>query len=207
MGTLGTTCVSFTPLSDTAGFLPTTRGIDVQLTSYVPGKEIVGMAVSHGESETIARYLKHKDYSPSVYYIYSPCKEAWRSIDFVERQDYKFQNKSYALRGYNITDGSDAVGGLLLFKNPEFNLWAGTVLDINQTKRLGFRYSGPTTVQVAASIYGLLSMLFENKLPKGVLFPEDLDSEYILDKAKKWLGDVVIDYVDYRKDKKNLKII
>lgn len=42
---------------------------------------VSGKVIRHDESFTLSRYLTVGDWSPSVYYVYRSCDEAWRSVE------------------------------------------------------------------------------------------------------------------------------
>lgn len=193
-------------------FLPV-RGIDLQFQSYVPNGLIHGMVVPHGENDTIGRCLTLYEnnkvkYRPSNYYVYSPCPEAWKSIKAVANNNYEMLPLQHPLRGTEIKSGEDAVGALLIFKyNPiEYILygkkgsttsyWSGTILSIEQTRKKGIKYAGPTVVQVAISLISVLEWMRKNG-SKGLTFPEDIPYEKILKRCKPWLGNVFMDWVPY----------
>jgi homospermidine synthase len=199
---------------DNMVILPT-RGIDIELESYVPpyGK-IRGMVIPHGENDTINRLLTVKMgdniiYRPSTCYVYSPCLVAIDSMREVKESDYKMLPAVKALRGTDIYEGYDAVGALLIFrKDPIQNLiygigtlatsyWAGSILDIRECKKLGVRYAGPTVVQVAISLIAAMEWMISN--PKeGVCFPEKLPYDRILERCERFLGILHYDWVPYR---------
>lgn len=198
------------------------RGIDQYFRSYVPGGDkskdchIIGMAIPHSENETTTRFLTLFDndkiiYRPSAYYVYSPCSAAQKSMELVRQNQYKMLPVQVALRGTDIESGEDAVGSLLIFESdpvermlhnkitPPVSLWSGTILSIQQTRALGLKYSGPTTVQVAISILSAIKWMLKNPT-RGICFPEDLDHKEILNDSIKdgWLGTIFCDFVPYQ---------
>lgn len=211
------------------------RGIELKTNSYVPivdeksqvkSQKINGMLISHSENDTLSKFFTIKnsvgrvEYRPSVYYVYSPCKESLESFEEIKNNNYEMLKESRVLRGNEIKSGSDSVGALLIFdKNPMNKFitdmsrdtktlyWCGSILDINQTRKLGFRYSGPTTVQVAISIFSVISQLKSLKGDKGdkdykslrgnkrILFPEELEFEKILTPCIPFLGTFFSDWI------------
>lgn len=191
------------------------RGIDGYAKSYVYGVgEIRGMLIPHSENDTANQALTLYNvngniiYRPSNYYVYSPCDDAWESISDVRKSNYRMLSKKMSMRLPDIKSGYDAVGSLLIMKNDPINkilygkntkpvsFWAGTILSVQQVKKLGLKYSGPTTVQVAISILSALKwvLLFPNK---GIVFPEDIPHDFILDNSKEWLGDMIFKFVHF----------
>jgi len=189
------------------------RGIDVISTSYVPPNEIKGMLISHSENDTLSSVLTLKNgdeviYRPSVYYVYSPCQDAWKSIDSVKKNNYEMLAKKRVLKGYELT-GKDSVGVLLIFrsdprksKSEPISYWCGSILSTDQTREMGLYYSGPTSVQVIASILSVITYIDKGK--KGVLFPEDLPYKKVVSDCMPFLGTFFSDFVPYKKTKLEL---
>jgi len=194
------------------------RAMDDRLRSVVPlprsksvaaekeeeeGTEIVGMNIPHSENFTLCRYLTlpHKDenggqalYRPSVYYVYQMCPEARASVEecggeggaaLVPRQ----------MNGFNIAAGHDAVGALLIREGDDdapAAVWAGSILDIGEVRRMGFVASGPTAVQVAAGVWAGLQWVFAHRAT-GLIYPEDMDEDFVLGQASPFLGGVIVE--------------
>ena len=175
---------------------------------------IKGLLIPHGENESISKHLtiydnkKHPIYHPSQYYVYSPSRVALESIQEVKENGYKMLENQKALRGNEIKSGQDAVGALLIFKNDPVKLfleqketkpvsfWSGTILSIEQTRKLGLKYAGPTVLQVAISLHSAVNWMIENP-KKGILFPENLPFSEILKNSEKYLGTIFTDWVPY----------
>jgi homospermidine synthase len=183
------------------------RGIDKKHESYVPkyGK-IKGYLVSHSENDTLSASLRYGSYQPSAYYVYLPCKDAIASIDAVKKKKYHELDKIWSMRS-DVTSGYDAVGSLLIFDKhgplKGKTLWSGTILNVKQVRKLGIKYSGPTSVQVAISLFAVIDWM-KSHPDKGLMFPEDLPSEHIIKFCKRYLGNVVCKFTSY-KDKNNGK--
>jgi homospermidine synthase len=190
------------------------RGLDMWMKSFVPNHGVIsGMLIPHGENETISRFLtlRNKDkifYCPSQYYVYSPCSEALKSISQVKENNYEMLPVAKSLRGTDIEEGEDAVGALLIFRNhpvqklvyhketKPVSYWAGTILSIAETKKNGFKYAGPTVVQVAISLHTAINWMLKNP-NQGIIFPESLPSEWVLENCSAWLGKIISDWVDF----------
>lgn len=194
------------------------RGMDMVSESYVYDRKITGMLISHAENDTLSRALTLKDehgkviYRPSCYYTYSPMQDTLDGFREIRNNSYVFLPKEKPLRGYDIKSGADILGSLLSFgcnpvekilhgkRDMSKNLcyWIGSVLSIEQTREMGFVYSGPTTVQVAVSM--LSAMKWMIKHPKrGLLFPEDLPFDKIFNECVPFLGTVYSDFVPYQR--------
>ena len=188
------------------------RGCDYTTISYIPNLKIDGMLISHSENDTLSKSLEIYEegkliYKPSVYFVYSPCKDAKDSISSVKLNNYKYLEKERLLKLKDLESGSDSIGALLIFNcDPVENIiyenkntkhrtyWCGSILSVENCKNLGFVNSGPTTIQVGISILAVIKHIHEN-IPKGVIFPEDLP-ETIIDDCKLYLGTFFSDFIE-----------
>jgi len=165
---------------------------------------IRGLNIPHSENFTLSRYLSLPEYRPSAYYVYQPTKSTLASIEFVRGLDDPMMALKNArdMNALNVVRGYDAVGALLVRGGGRRCFWAGTMLDIKETRRLGFKVSGPTTVQVAAGVWAAMCWLMRVDRPerraRGLLYPEDLDEDEILATARPWLGELKMDWVPFR---------
>jgi homospermidine synthase len=162
-----------------------------------------GSLIHHGESFELANYFGEKAPFMSYVYQYSPYLE--KSLDQVER-DYQLNDRGEYLT-YILSDpssfcvfdnigvpnkhhmkGYDSIGCTILCgdKDVERIFWCGTVLE-NDDKNVDPLFT-PTTVQVAAGILAGLSYLMEKEREPGYYQPCDLDTLYILHKARPLLG-------------------
>jgi hypothetical protein len=85
-------------------------------------------------------------------------------------------------------------------KRRPFCYWAGTILDIETTRAQLGPLPAPTTVQVVASLLGVLAYITSKPGvtdKRGVLWPEDLPSDMVLKVAGPWLGKVVFEKVEW----------
>jgi len=194
------------------------RGIDMVARSYTYDREIVGMLVSHSENDTLCQLLTLRDpktgqviHRPSAYYVYNPAQCAIESLSEVRKSGYFMTPKKRQLRATEIQSGEDAVGSLLIFGShpiqrivynrttPPSSFWSGTILSIEDTKQMGFRYSGPTPVQVGISVLSAIKYMKKHK-PMGVIFPENLPFDKILDECYPFLGKIFLDFVPFEID-------
>lgn len=76
------------------------------------------------------------------------------------------------------------------------SLWSGTILSIDEVKKMGFKYSGPTTIQVGASLISAINWMLKNPR-KGLCYPENIPHQKILKHSTKWLGRIFCDFVPY----------
>ncbi len=164
-------------------------GINTFVRSWVPGSEIIGMVVRHGEAFTIsdALTLWQDDiplYRPTVHYAYMPCDAALASLHELRMNNYELQF-DYRIMNDDISDGQDILGVLLL--GHELNgWWTGSLLDIQEARKL-VPGQNATTLQVAASLLGALFWMIRNPRA-GVRVPDQLPHREILETAKPYLG-------------------
>lgn len=157
-------------------------------------KYFKGYMIPHGEANSLSRTLTYKGYRPSVFYVYDPPECAKESIKMFKKNDYNIITKTHVLRGNDIKSGFDSIGALLMFNGtgevPDKTLWwTGTVLDIKDVRKMGFKYTGPTVIQVVANINACVEYMMEH--PKnGLMSPEDFDWKLMMKKISKYLGKI-----------------
>jgi len=164
-------------------------GINTFVRSWVPGGEIIGMAVRHGEAFTLSDHLTvwQDDvplYRPTVHYAYLPTDAAIASLHELRMNSYELQFE-HRIMNDEIISGKDELGVLLL--GHELNgWWVGSQLDIHEARRL-VPGQNATTLQVAASVLGALAWMIRN--PRlGLNVPDDLPHREILAVANLYLG-------------------
>jgi homospermidine synthase len=168
-------------------------GMNTFVRSRVPSSEIVGMVIRHGEAFSISEFLTVKGargkamYRPTVHYAYLPCEYAVASLDELRNRDYAMHEKWRIMRD-EIVCGYDELGVLLMGHDFQ-SWWCGTILDIDEARRL-VPGQNATTLQVAASILGAVVWMIKNPR-RGVLVPDQLPHEEILEVARPYLGKVV----------------
>ncbi|HVP18721.1 MAG TPA: saccharopine dehydrogenase C-terminal domain-containing protein [Spirochaetia bacterium] len=164
-------------------------GLNTWVRSWVPSGPIQGMVIRHGEAFTISERLTVKEegrnvYRPTVHYAYCPCDSAIASLTELRGSNYKLQSKQRIVTD-EITSGSDALGALLM-GHPFTSWWIGSDLGIEESRRL-VPHQNATTMQVAISVVAAVTWMIENP-DCGVLLPEDLPHDVILDVARPYLG-------------------
>jgi homospermidine synthase len=169
-------------------------GIRTLVHSWVPsGGPIIGMVVRHAEAFTISDYLtvwedtlegRRAVYRPTVHYAYMPCDDAILSLYELTMHNYELQPK-LRIMADEIVDGVDELG-VLLMGHPFSTWWTGSQLSIHEAREL-VPGQNATTLQVAAAV--LAGLVFEIRHPcKGILVPDDLPHEEILEIASPYLG-------------------
>lgn len=165
-------------------------GINTCVKSRVPSQEIVGMIVRHGEAFTLSDALTlWKDdgtpaHRPTVHYAYCPCVEAIRSLDDLRNRNYVMQEK-WRVMTNEIESGVDELGVLLMGHDFD-GWWTGTVLSIEEARRL-VPGQNATTLQVAASVIAATVWMIQHPR-EGVKFPDQLPHREILKVASPYLG-------------------
>lgn len=167
-------------------------GMNTWVRSWVPDYCIRGMVIRHGEAFTISdRLTVWQDgraiYRPTVHYAYCPCDAAIASLSELRGYDYKLQPRARIMAD-EIIGGSDILGALLM--GHAYNCWwTGSDLSIEESRRL-VPHQNATTMQVAVSVVAAVMWMIENP-ERGVLVPDDLPHERILEISKPYLGKLI----------------
>jgi homospermidine synthase len=167
-------------------------GMNTWVRSWIPDQEIVGMAIRHGEAFGISDRLtvwkgKKAVYRPTVHYAYMPCHETISSLHELRARNYDLQ-PSWRIMNDEITGGDDILGALLM--GHKYNSWwTGSILSIEESRRL-VPHQNATTMQVAIGIIAAAMWMLENP-NKGYCLPDDLPHDYVLNIAKPYLGKFV----------------
>ncbi len=174
-------------------------GMNTFVRSRVPSSEIVGMVIRHGEAFSISEFLTVKGprgkaiYRPTVHYAYLPCEYAVASLDEIREQGYVMHERWRIMRD-EIVCGYDELGVLLMGHDFQ-SWWCGTILDIDEARRL-VPGQNATTLQVAGSVVAAVVWMIENPR-RGVLLPDQLPHDEILATARPYLGKVISIPIDW----------
>jgi homospermidine synthase len=173
-------------------------GMNTWVRSWVPNTEIIGMVIRHGETFSISDSLTvwrggRALYRPTVNYAYMPCDDTIASLHEMRARNYELQLKQRIMSD-EITKGEDVLGALIM--GHKYNSWwTGSMLSIGESRKL-VPHQNATTVQVAIGVVSAVKWAIENP-HKGVLVPDDLPYDYILDTAKPYLGRFVSEPSDW----------
>jgi homospermidine synthase len=165
-------------------------GMNTWVRTWVPSGESHGMVIRHGEAYTMCKHLTVKNadgtdaYRPTVHYAYCPSNEAIASVHELKMRDWEMQPKQRLLND-EIISGRDELG-VLLMGHPYKAWWTGSLLSIDEARKV-LPHQSATTLQVAASIVSAIQWMFVSP-SSGVCVPDDLPHEFILEKAKPYLG-------------------
>jgi len=170
--------------------------------SYVPFKNSFGMIIPHGEAYTIREnfYDKETGYAPSQYYVYQYSSMAKDFIDSLPL-DATLSSTNPEMEVVHPMDreltGYDRVGAMLIFNNNR-GWWTGSVMDeIDSAQLFDYKF-GPTVLQVAGGVFAGFSWACQNP-NAGNKWPDMLDSDYIIEAAKPFIGRFYSAYIDLTK--------
>ncbi len=166
-------------------------GINTWVRSWIPHHEIVGMVIRHGEAFGISeRWTVWKDgkaiYRPTVHYAYMPCDATIASLHELRCRNYEMQAKLRIMDDNDIVHGEDILGALLM-GHPYNSWWTGSILSIEESRKLAPGQNA-TTLQVALGVITAVMWMIENP-KKGFCLPDDLPHDFVLDIAKPYLGE------------------
>jgi homospermidine synthase len=174
-------------------------GCLTEVRSWTPiGGPLIGYCITHGESITLSDYLTVWEdgravYRPTVHYAYHPCDDAVLSVRELVMSNWRVQPEARIL-GEDIVDGIDELGALLM---GDFGaLWYGSQLGIHEARALLGPQFNATSIQIAAPVVAGALWMLENP-DRGLVEPEELDHEYILDICRPYLGPVVAERSDW----------
>jgi homospermidine synthase len=151
-----------------------------------------GFLITHGESISIADYLTVRDsgtvrHRPTCHYAYHPCDDAVLSLHEFAGKNFQLQSRK-RLMMEEIAEGIDELGVLLM--GPTKGVyWYGSRLSIAEARRVA-PHNNATSLQVTAAVLG--GMIWAVERPRqGIVEPEEMDFERVLQIARPYLGDVV----------------
>lgn len=173
-------------------------GATTWVRSWVPNFEIQGMVIRHGEAFTISDHLTVWDngkaiYRPTVHYAYCPSNEAIVSMRELEMLNWQL-HKNQRIMNDEITAGDDRLG-VLLMGHPYKSWWTGSLLTIEQSRKL-IPGQSATTVQVASAVYAAVAWAMKNP-DKGLLVPDELPWREVLGYAEKYWGGIHSEAADW----------
>jgi homospermidine synthase len=150
-----------------------------------------GFLVTHSESISIADYFTIKSgeklrYRPTVHYAYHPCDDAVLSLHELAGRNWKLQERQRVLMR-EITGGVDELG-VLLMGHAKGAYWFGSQLSVQEARKLA-PHNNATSLQVCCAILGGIVWAVENPR-RGIVEPDDMDHERVLEIAGPYLGKV-----------------
>ncbi len=174
-------------------------GAATRVSSWTPLEGAYhGFLITHGESISIADYLTLcRDgavvYRPTVHYAYHPCDDAVLSIHEMAGRKWRPQPAQRIIRD-DIVSGMDELG-VLLMGNEKGVYWYGSRLSIERVRSLA-PHNSATSLQVAAGVLAGMVWALHNPCA-GVVEPDELDHDAIMQIARPYLGDMAGVYGDW----------
>lgn len=168
-------------------------GVATRVRSWTPMEgPYHGFLVTHAESISIADHLTLREngevtYRPTVHYAYHPCDDAVLSLHELAGKNRKLQPRHRIMRD-EICSGVDELG-VLLMGNAKGVYWYGSRLSIEQARKLA-PYNTATSLQVVAGVLAGIVWALRNP-DAGLVEPDDLGWETVLEVATPYLGEVV----------------
>jgi homospermidine synthase len=168
-------------------------GLATRVRSWTPLQgSYHGFLVTHAESISIADHLTLREggrvaWRPTVHYAYHPCDDAVLSVHELAGTDWQLQGRHRILRD-DVSTGMDELG-VLLMGNERGVYWYGSRLQIYRARELA-PFNSATSLQVVAGILG--GMVWALRHPEeGLVEPDEIDHELVLEVARPYLGDMV----------------
>ena len=168
-------------------------GAGTRVRSWTPLEgPYLGFLITHGESISIADYLTVRDgerirYRPTCHYAYHPCDDAVLSLHELAGKNWHLQARKRLMMD-EITEGIDELGVLLMGAKKGV-YWYGSRLSIGEARRVA-PHNNATSLQVTAAVLAGVVWAIEHPA-RGIIEPEELDFECILEVARPYLGDLV----------------
>ncbi|WP_207476301.1 homospermidine synthase [Arenibaculum pallidiluteum] len=174
-------------------------GVSVRIRTWTPMEgPFHGFLITHSEAISIADYLTVSDggkvvYRPTVHYAYHPCDDAVLSIHEFAGKAYTMQPEK-RLMMEEITSGVDELG-VLLMGHAKGAFWYGSQLSVEEARSL-VPHNNATSLQVTVAVLAGTIWALENP-ERGVVEPDEIDHERILEICRPYLGRVVGAYSDW----------
>ena len=154
--------------------------------------------ITHGEAISIADYLTlgagdAPEYRPSVLYAYRPCDDTVLSLDELAGHNWQLQPRRRLLRD-GLVSGVDELG-VLLMGHDGGAYWYGSRLSVEQARAL-CPANSPTSLQVTVAVAAGVVWAMRNP-QRGVVEPDELPFDEILDFCRPYLGELVGVYSDW----------
>lgn len=175
-------------------------GLKTEIKSWTPlAGQYKGFLITHNESISIAHYFTLHDqnqnliYRPTVHYSYRPCDDAILSLHELSGRDLVLQDEKRLL-GEDIIEGIDELG-VLLMGHEKGAYWFGSQLCIHEARQLA-PHNSSTALQITSAVLSGIIWAIENPT-RGLVEPEEMDFERILEIATPYLGSVSGHYTNW----------
>lgn len=175
-------------------------GVATRVRSWTPSEgPYHGFLITHNEAISIADYFTVVGeqgeiiYRPTVHYAYHPCNDALLSLHELLGRNLQGQSKQRIMLN-EIERGSDELGVLVMGEG--FGAyWYGSQVSIDQARSLA-PHNNATSMQVVAGILGAITWALKNP-DRGIVEPEDMCHNTVLEVANPYLGEVKGVYTDW----------
>lgn len=174
-------------------------GANTRVRSWTPhGGPMQAFLVTHAESISIADYLsigpeRAPVYRPTVHYAYHPCDDAVLSLHELVGDELRPQPRHRVLKD-DIHCGMDELG-VLLMGHDKGAYWYGSQLSIDQA-RAACPHNSATSLQVTAAVMAGVVWAMRHPM-RGIVEPDDLPHDEILELCQPYLGSVVGAFTDW----------
>lgn len=172
-------------------YMPGRTALNTRVRSWVPSVgEQEAHLVTHHEAHSIAEMLTVREhgfptYCPTVYYAYRPCAKAMEMIDRLRSKAATPGTVEKTVMQNPVT-GQDELGALLIHDGGAY--WYGSILTVEQAKSLA-PYNNATSMQVVSTIVASIKWMLLHPY-EGVIEPEDVDHDFVLNESLAYLGHV-----------------
>jgi len=174
-------------------------GASTRVRTWTPNEgPFHGFLITHGEAISISDYFSVKDgdklrFRPTCHYAYHPSDDAVSSVHELAGKNWKIQPNQRLMMD-EITSGIDELG-VLLAGHAKGAYWYGSQLSVEEARKL-CPHNNATSLQVTVSVLSGLIWAMENP-HRGIVEPEEMDFERVLELASPYLGSVVGAYTDW----------
>jgi homospermidine synthase len=174
-------------------------GASTRVRTWTPlAGAIHGFLITHSESISLADYLtigagESPAYRPTVHYAYHPSDDTVQSVHELAGRNWKLQETRRLVKD-EIVSGLDELG-VLLMGHAKGAYWYGSRLSIAQARAL-CPHNSATSLQVTAPVVAGVIWAMQNP-ERGVIEPEEMDHDQVLDFIRPYLGEVVGTYSDW----------
>jgi homospermidine synthase len=174
-------------------------GASTRVRTWTPNEgPFHGFLITHSEAISISDYYTVQDgdavrFRPTCHYAYHPCDDAVLSIHELAGKNWHEQ-PNQRLMMHEISAGMDELG-VLLAGHAKGAYWFGSQLAIDEARAL-CPHNNATSMQVTATVLAGIIWAIENPTA-GIVEPEELDFERILELSRPYLGNLVGVYTDW----------
>lgn len=157
-----------------------------------------GFLITHSEAISLADYYTVIEggrviYRPTTHYAYHPCDNAVMSLHEFAGHNWMLQDHKRIMLN-EITAGMDELG-VLLAGHQKNAYWYGSQLTIDEARKLA-PYNSATGLQVTSAALAGMIWAMENP-QRGIVEPDEMDHERVLEICSPYLGTVVGQYTDW----------